>query len=99
MVAACGGGVGGVRKVLPTCGGERLSRGGGGSCLLVRAEERRRRLACWGASMVGAFCINLCCAVVTCGRLDKAQSGGVRAGGRRTTFSVFEEMTRIGEEK
>jgi len=34
-VAACGGGVGGVRKVLPACGGEGLARGGGGSYLLV----------------------------------------------------------------
>jgi len=62
-VAVCGGDVGGVQKVLPMCEGEELARGGEGNCLLVRAEEKKRCLACWGTSMVGAFCADLCCAV------------------------------------
>jgi len=33
-VAACGGGADGV-QVLPTCGGEGLTRGGRGNCLLA----------------------------------------------------------------
>lgn len=98
-MAACGGGVVGVRKVLSVCGGEELVHEGRGNYLLVHTEERRRHLTSWGVLMVGAFCANLCCVVVRRGQMDKARSGEAEVGGRRTTFSVLEKMKRMGEEE
>ena len=82
--------------MLPTCRGEGLAHEGGGSCLFVRTEERRRRLACWG-SFDGWHILHRC--VLHGGGLDKVWSGRAGAGGRCTTFSILEEMTRMREEK
>jgi len=48
VVATCGGGVGGVQKVLSTCGGERLARGGEGSLCGRREKKMLGNAGVWG---------------------------------------------------